>query len=187
MHNVILILHHPLYKLQIQLKPWKKNSWQTEASQYMRAELLYKWIVKNINYSSQGFRQDNYVPQLPMKVIEDKLGDCKDLSALYLTICKEAGIDGHFCLVNMDQQAEISRHLPSTGFNHCITRIYPDDKPLFVELTSENLAFARQANYASYGYALVAETSKKNTIIDSYQPDFRDKIHFKRNMKLVNN
>lgn len=130
------------------------------STQFEKAKLLYNWIEANINYSSQSFRQDNYVPQKPSKVLEDKLGDCKDLAALYLLMCQNAGISGNFVLVNSNTYAQRYLTFPNDKFNHCITRIYPDGKPLYVELTSKYLPFAMNPSYSFYGYGLEVEADK---------------------------
>lgn len=151
--------------------------------QYDQAKLMYQWIEKNINYSSQSFRQDNYVPQLPSKVIEDKLGDCKDLAALFITMCREAGIPGHFCLVNMDQRASMYRQYPNINFNHCIARIYADGQPYYVELTSKSLPFAQNVNYATYGYGLEIDPERICNVSDLYNPGNGDIIYINSNVK----
>lgn len=133
-------------------------------NEYRKAQQFYIWIEKYINYSSQSFRQDNYVPQLPSKVIEDKLGDCKDVSALFVMMCREAGMKANLCLVNMDGRAGITKQYPSIHFNHCIARVYADGKPYFVELTSKSIPFAQNINYSTYGYGLEIEPDKVGNI-----------------------
>ena len=145
-----------------------------KSSQFEKARLCYQWIEKNINYSSQAFRQDNYVPQLPSKVVQDKLGDCKDLSALFIVMCREAGIAGNFCLVNMENRAGLFHHFPNINFNHCIARIYPDGKPYYVELTSKNLPFAQNVHYASYAFGLEIQPDKNSTITDLWNEGAND-------------
>ncbi len=138
------------------------------ASQYVKAKLIYKWITTNINYSSQSFRQDNYVPQMPAKLVQDKLGDCKDLSALFIVMCREAGIRANFCLVNMEKNAGLYRSFPNINFNHCIAKVYTDNTPLYVELTSNNAPFAQTMLYAAYGYGLEIDPGKTAVINDLY-------------------
>lgn len=144
------------------------------ASAYEKARLLYQWLESNINYSSQSFRQDNYVPQKPNKVLEDKLGDCKDMAALYIVMCREAGIPGNFVLVNTETRSGIFSRFPNNSFNHCIARIYPDGKPLYVELTSKFLPFGSNTQYASYGYGLEVDSSRQCSIAPVHNPEKGD-------------
>jgi hypothetical protein len=156
------------------------------ATQYQKAQLLYSWLEKNINYSSQSFRQDNYVPQMPNKVVEDKLGDCKDVAALYLLMCREAGIKGNFVLVNMETYASIYSKFPNNGFNHCIAKIYPDGKPIYVELTSKYLPFGHNTHYAGYAYGLEIDTAKQCNIAPVYNANKGDCMDLVSEIKVDN-
>src|SRR5690606_36495015 len=55
-------------------------------SEEEKAQKIYAYIQDNITYSFLDFRQSGYVPQKPSKTITTKLGDCKDLSALFVTL-----------------------------------------------------------------------------------------------------
>ena len=70
------------------------------ASDYEKAKLIYNYIVKEIRYSSISFRQSGLIPQKASDVITTKIGDCKDVSTLFVALCKEAGI---FCTISFSE------------------------------------------------------------------------------------
>lgn len=154
------------------------------ASQYKKAELIYRWITYNINYSSQSFRQDNYVPQLPAKVLHDNLGDCKDLSALFITMCREIGIKANYVLVNMEKSASLFRNYPNINFNHCIAKVYVDNKSLFVELTSQHSRFGQNMPYAVYGHCLEVAPELKAEISDLFNDSQMDICHMESRLSV---
>ncbi|WP_411768749.1 tetratricopeptide repeat protein [Winogradskyella sp. A3E31] len=106
-----------------------------------RAEKIYYYITENLNYSSVSFRQSGFVPQKPSKTITSKLGDCKDLSSLFLVLAQKADIDANLVLILTSDYGKQELVLPDTDFNHCIARINIDDKTYYLELTNKNLPF----------------------------------------------
>lgn len=107
-----------------------------------KARMIYEYVVKNITYSSVSFRQSSHVPQKAAKTINTKLGDCKDLSTLYATLAREAGLEANLVLINTKDNGKNDMLLPSTEFNHCIVKVKVDAKDYYLELTDANLPFA---------------------------------------------
>ena len=129
-----------------------------------KAKAIYDYICNNIKYSSVSFRQSNYTPQKPMITISTNLGDCKDLSTLFYTLAKKAGISTHLVLVNTRDNGEATMKLPSIDFNHCIIRIDLEDGPLYQELTNNKLPFGAMPNGVINAQALVIPNSKDDTV-----------------------
>ncbi|HEX5024680.1 MAG TPA: transglutaminase-like domain-containing protein, partial [Agriterribacter sp.] len=113
----------------------------TGLTQKAKAHIIYNYITGNIRYSSVAFRQSAYVPQKPSVTINTALGDCKDLSALFVSLAKLAGINANLVLVNTRDYGQKSMMLPSVEFNHCIVKSALDGKPYYIELTDNNLPF----------------------------------------------
>ncbi|MCB0761398.1 MAG: DUF3857 domain-containing protein [Flavobacteriales bacterium] len=124
-------------------------------SEYDKAKLIYDYICDNVHYSSVSFRQSNYVPQKPMVTISTQLGDCKDMSTLYHTLAKKAGLTTHLVLVNTRDNGEETMRIPSTQFNHCIVRVDMDGQSMYQELTDNNLPFGAMPNSLRNAQALV--------------------------------
>lgn len=110
----------------------KKDLTDTE-----KAKVIYDYIVHNIRYSSVSFRQSGWIPQKASKVINTKVGDCKDVSTLFVILCKEVGIDANLVLVDSKDNGRKKMNLPSVEFNHCIAHADLDGKEYYIELTTD--------------------------------------------------
>jgi transglutaminase-like putative cysteine protease len=106
-----------------------------------RAKIIYDYIADNMTYSYVDFRQSGYVPQRPSKVIETKLGDCKDFSTLFLTLARKADLEANIVLVSTNDNGRNAVVLPSIGFNHAIVKVMIDGKPQYLELTDKYLPY----------------------------------------------
>jgi hypothetical protein len=58
------------------------------------ANLTGKWVRNNIKYKVDSFENQNI--QLPSALLKSKIGDCKSISLLYLSIMEAAGYNGGF-------------------------------------------------------------------------------------------
>lgn len=83
-------------------------------------------MLKNIRYSSVAFRQSGWVPQRASKVIQTRLGDCKDLASLYAAIAREVGLKANLVLVSSRSNGAFSLALPNMDFNHCLVKVVAD-------------------------------------------------------------
>ena len=102
---------------------------------------IYTYIESNINYSSLDFRQSGHIPQKPSKTITTKLGDCKDVSTLFVALANMANLPANLVLVLTNDNAASALNLPSINFNHCIVKTQIDGKEYFIELTDKYLPF----------------------------------------------
>lgn len=130
-----------------------------------KVKMIYEYIVNNIRYSSVSFIQSGLVPQKASRVISAKQGDCKDVSTLFVAMCKAEGIDANLVLVDTRDNGKKDMILPSIEFNHCIAKTHIGDKDYYVELTDDNLPFASGANTVDHVFALEipGKTSSKVT------------------------
>ena len=110
-------------------------------SQLEKAELFYDYIVKNITYSNVPFMQNNFIPQMASRTISTRLGDCKDMSTLFVAMCRKAGIKANLVLIVTRDNGENILPLPANSFNHCIAQFVAGDKTYYIELTDNRLAF----------------------------------------------
>lgn len=106
-----------------------------------KAKAIYYYIMENINYSSVSFRQSGFIPQKPSKTIKTKLGDCKDVSTLFVTLAQKAELDANLVLVLTSDNGINALRLPSQNFNHCIVKTRLDNKDVFLELTDKYTPF----------------------------------------------
>jgi hypothetical protein len=105
-----------------------------------KARRIYEYILRNVNYLSVSFLQSALVPQKASRTLSTHLGDCKDLSTLFVTLCKEVGVNAHLVLVETRDNGE-SIPLPSIRFNHCIAQVDAQGKTHYVELTNSKNPF----------------------------------------------
>ncbi|PQL90615.1 transglutaminase domain-containing protein [Apibacter adventoris] len=132
----------------------------TSLSQNEISEKIYNYIQKNIKYSYMDFRQSGYIPQKPSRTLQTKLGDCKDFSALFVTLAQKAGLQANLVLVLTNDNEQSSLSLPNLGFNHCIAKVKIDGKDVFLELTNKYLPF-RAISLSNYkAKALVINHNK---------------------------
>ncbi|PTQ99791.1 transglutaminase superfamily protein [Mucilaginibacter yixingensis] len=111
-----------------------------------KVEQIYNYITGNISYSSVSFRQSGIIPQNPSTVLNTRIGDCKDVSTLFVAMCKEAGIKANLVLVKTRDNGMLSMPLPSINFNHCMAKVNMDNKDYYIELTSQYLPFRTMYN-----------------------------------------
>ncbi|MCX6140779.1 MAG: tetratricopeptide repeat protein [Candidatus Kapabacteria bacterium] len=100
---------------------------------------VYRYITKDIRYSYVPFRQSGYVPQDAQKVINTRIGDCKDVATLCIAMLAERGISSDHVLVQTSTSAFQRPSLPSIPFDHVIVVIPGDSLPIFIDLTADNV------------------------------------------------
>lgn len=106
-----------------------------------KAKAIYQFILKNITYSSVSFRQSGIIPQRPSTVINTRIGDCKDVSTLFVALCKEAGLKANLVLVSNRENGMYDMMLPTIDFDHCMAKVSINGKDHYLELTSNYLPF----------------------------------------------
>lgn len=111
------------------------------ASALEKAKKIYEYIVTNITYSSVSFLHGAYVPQKASTTLNSRMGDCKDVSTLFVTMAREAGLNTNLVLVDTRKNGQRDMTVPSIRFNHCIAQLNDQGKSYFVELTSQKSSF----------------------------------------------
>lgn len=127
-----------------------------------KAVRIYNYITKNIRYSSVSFRQGAYVPQKASVTINTRLGDCKDLSSLFVALAKLAGLKANLVLVDTRNNGQKSMELPSVEFNHCIVKTWIGGQTCFLELTDNDLPFASLPSNLYHASCLVIPSDNGN-------------------------
>ena len=115
-------------------------------TELQKAKLFYSYIEENFSYSDVSFLHSALTPQRASRTLQTKLGDCKDLSTLFVAMCLEAGINANLVLVDTRDNGDKNLDIPTIGFNHCIAQLKTDNKSYLVELTNKNLPFGTLTN-----------------------------------------
>lgn len=110
-------------------------------SELQKAKKIYHFIEENVSYSDVPFMHGPIIPQKASRTLNTRLGDCKDVSTLFVALCKEAGLKANLVLVDTRDNGERHLNLPSIDFNHCIAQLTTEGKTYFVELTDQQLSF----------------------------------------------
>jgi tetratricopeptide (TPR) repeat protein len=105
------------------------------------AKVIYEYILKNVNYSNVSFMHGAIIPQKASRTLSTKLGDCKDVSTLFVAMCRERGISANLRLIDTKNNGKNNLNLPNIGFNHCIAEFTLDGQKNIVELTDNRLPF----------------------------------------------
>ncbi|MFH0867088.1 MAG: tetratricopeptide repeat protein [Bacteroidota bacterium] len=142
-----------------------------------KAKEIYKYIVTNIHYNSVSFLRSSLIPQKASTVLNTKYGDCKDISTLFVAMCKEAGIDASLVLVDTRDNGSNDMMLPSIDFNHVIAKATIDGKDYYCELTSDYLPFNTFDEYelGSLALEVISENNAVKADTEFFNPTVRSK------------
>ena len=141
------------------------------------ARKIYNYIEENIAYSSVSFRQSAYVPQRASTTLQTKLGDCKDVSTLFLALARKAGLDANLVLINTRDNGLNTIQLPSMDFNHCIIRYKAGGTEHYLELTDNYLPFNAKNSSMSQAQILnIPYTYKPGGTIEHLDTEKKEKL-----------
>jgi tetratricopeptide (TPR) repeat protein len=151
-------------------------------TQYEKAKIIYEYIESNIRYSSVSFRQSAFVPQRASTTLNTRLGDCKDLSNLFVLLARMAGIKAQMVLIDTRENGQKDILLPSVEFNHCIAKAILDNKSYYIELTDNYLPFTSLPNNLNGALALEIplKSANENAELIKLKPASRTKDIIKR-------
>ncbi|MEW6467523.1 MAG: transglutaminase domain-containing protein [Bacteroidota bacterium] len=101
-----------------------------------KVEAIYNYLTREIKYSFVPFLQSGYVPKDPGQTVCSRIGDCKDVATLMITMLREVGIESYYVLVKTNDYNH-QKSLPSLYFNHAIAAYYLDGKVNFLDMTTD--------------------------------------------------
>ncbi len=104
----------------------------------VKVRRIHDFIKKNIQYSYVSFRQSGLIPQRARDVLNTRMGDCKDMATLCISMLTEAGVPAWYTLVNTVDEGFYRNSLPGLYFNHCIVAAQFAGKLHFLDLTADN-------------------------------------------------
>ncbi len=96
---------------------------------------IYNYITKEINYSFTPLLQSNYIPKNTDLTLSARIGDCKDVSTLMISLLQSVGIEAYFVLVKTNQYFHM-KTLPGLLFDHVIAGYELNGKTHYVDLTT---------------------------------------------------
>lgn len=144
---------------------------------------IYDYIVNNIRYSSVDFRQSGVIPQKASTTLNTRIGDCKDVSTLFVSMCREKGLKADLVLVSTNSYGKNNLPLPSTDFNHAIATVVADGKKYYVELTTDLMPFGAIHGELLGSLGLEVKENFKDSLFIINPPD-RMKNNIKRTINV---
>ena len=155
-----------------------------KTDQTAKVQSLISYIQKNISYQGIEFGTRGTIPDTPLKVINQKYGDCKDMAVLLHQMLKTLNIKSTLTLVSTDNK--IDTKAPSLDqFNHMI--LYIDAMDKFVDCTVKNANLLTIGNTYMHGSkALLVNDNADFKEIPYYEVKSKA-VSVKRNLTLLEN
>lgn len=101
-----------------------------------KIETIFNYISQNINYSSTSLLQSGYIPKDSDLTCSSKIGDCKDVATIMITMLRKIGIESYYVLVKVNENTQPFMPL-EMEFNHAIVAYYLDGKINYSDPTTD--------------------------------------------------
>ncbi|MBC7426794.1 MAG: hypothetical protein H7321_09690 [Bacteroidia bacterium] len=101
-----------------------------------KVEAIYNYLTKAIKYSSVPFLQSGHVPKDAGQTLCSRIGDCKDVATVTVSMLREVGIESYYMLVKTNYYF-IQKHLPCKYFDHAIAAYVIDGKTEYLDMTTD--------------------------------------------------
>lgn len=97
---------------------------------------IIRYVQDDIRYLGLESGMSGYKPNQPMKVYNQKFGDCKDKSLLLVALLRNEGVEAYPVLVNTQWKDNIAAyHANAASFDHCVVTYNWDGETYFVDPT----------------------------------------------------
>jgi len=139
-----------------------------------KAEALYSYVATNIRYIGVAFGIGRYQPHTAAEILSNQYGDCKDKHTLLAAMLSAVGIQSDAVLIGAG--IRFNEAVPSpVAFNHLITHLTLDGKPVWLDTTAEVAPFGMLTIATRDKQALVIPNTAVATIlrtpVDPLVPD----------------
>ena len=103
---------------------------------------IYHWTQRNINYMSiKGSLSSGWAGHPTSETLKNGYGDCTDKAIVLASLCKAVGVKSYPVILMTNDEAEAVTDIPVPDGNHCISIVYPDGKPRFIDSTASNYRY----------------------------------------------
>jgi tetratricopeptide (TPR) repeat protein len=111
-----------------------------KTTQEARVQAVYDYVALQVRYVGVAFGVGRYQPHAAGEVLQNQYGDCKDKHTLLAAMLTELGLKPDAVLIGAG--VRFNDALPSPGaFNHLITQVAVDGKPVWLDATSETAPY----------------------------------------------
>ncbi|WP_415326555.1 DUF3857 domain-containing protein [Chryseobacterium sp. MMS23-Vi53] len=112
-----------------------------------KVKKLYQYMQTKTRYIFVALGIGGWQPMLPDEVQKKGYGDCKGLTNYMKTLLDEAGIPSYYSVINSGSSpVSFDKDFPKMGGNHVILMVPTDKGNIWLENTSQQIAF----NHLSY-------------------------------------
>ncbi|MFY7816123.1 MAG: DUF3857 domain-containing protein [Chryseobacterium taeanense] len=112
-----------------------------------KVKKIYQYMQSKTRYIFVALGIGGWQPMLPDEVQKKGYGDCKGLSTYMKTMLDEAGIPSYYCKINSaSSPVSFDKDFPKMGGNHIILMVPTEKGKIWLENTSQQIAF----NHLSY-------------------------------------
>lgn len=112
-----------------------------------KVKKIYQYMQSKTRYIFVGLGIGGWLPMMPDEVQRKGYGDCKGLTNYMKTLLDVAGIPSYYSVINSSSsQVSFDPDFPTMGGNHAILMVPTDKGNIWLENTSQQMAF----NHLSY-------------------------------------
>lgn len=145
---------------------------------------IVRFVQDEIRYLGFEAGLNSHKPHGPLKVFDQRFGDCKDKSLLLATLLQNKGISAYPMLVNTSNRKYLRDQLPSiNAFDHCVVEVNLKDKKIYIDPTISNQGGSlEKIHFPSYGAGLVIR--KNETQLTTLPESISGGVHEQDTFKL---
>lgn len=139
--------------LQGRIDAWRAKGLPRER---LASEVI-EFVQDEVRYFSVSLGESSHRPKPPARTLAERLGDCKDKTALLNTILQRLGFEAKPVLISVRRNRGVADYLPSHDqFDHVITQLTLDGTVYWIDPTMQKQGRQLQTRgVASYGMGLV--------------------------------
>ncbi|WP_343657689.1 DUF3857 domain-containing protein [Chryseobacterium sp.] len=142
-------------------------SLQLQGSVEEKVKKIYQYMQNKTRYIAVGLGIGGWLPMQPDEVHKKGYGDCKALTNYMKILLNEAGIPSKYCVINSSSsQVSFDPEFPSMGGNHAILMVPTENGNIWLENTSQQIAF-NHLSYSTTDRNALAVTSKGIELINT--------------------
>lgn len=138
-----------------------------------KVKTLYQYMQNKTRYVLIAMGIGGWQPMPASEVSKKGYGDCKALTNYMRTLLQAAGIPSYYAVIyNDDSVISFDKDFPKLSGNHVILMVPTEKKPIWLENTSQRIAF-NHLSYSSHNRNVLAVDENGIKIIDTpvYKPE----------------
>lgn len=138
-----------------------------------KVKILYQYMQNKTRYVLIAMGIGGWQPMPASEVSKKGYGDCKALTNYMRTLLQAAGIPSYYAVIyNDDSVISFDKDFPKLSGNHVILMVPTEKSPIWLENTSQRIAF-NHLSYSSHNRNVLAVDESGIKIIDTpvYKPE----------------